>query len=81
MDRSDSAKFFTAIHAKMGDCEMPAGSRGFFTNVNTNGTSVRLQYRLQCANGSLDETLVYLSSDTGTRLAGYTANSPTLVMK
>jgi hypothetical protein len=81
LNRSDSAKFFTAIRKKMGDCKTPVGAISFFTNANTSGTSVQLRYRLECASGALDETLVYVVTGDGPRLVGYNANSPALVLR
>jgi hypothetical protein len=66
---------------KMGDCKTPVGAISFFTNANTSGTSVQLRYRLECASGALDETLVYVVTGDGPRLVGYNANSPALVLR
>jgi hypothetical protein len=42
---------------------------------------VQLRYRLACANGSLDETLVYAADAGGMRVVGYDFRSPTLILK
>ena len=81
LSRTDSAKFFAAIHGKMGACKTPAGALGYFTNTSTSGTRVQLRYRLECANGILQETMFYLITGEGPRLLGYDAKSPTLVIK
>jgi hypothetical protein len=81
VSRADSAKYFGAVHDKMGACKTPAGALSFFTNANTSGTTVRLRYRLECARGSLKETLVFAVAGDGSQLPGYNANSPVLVMK
>jgi hypothetical protein len=77
LTRPDSAKFFAAINAKMGACKMPAGALSHLTS----GTTVQLRYRLECAHGTLDETMLYVAATGGARLAGYDANSPTLVLR
>jgi hypothetical protein len=81
VSRADSARYFAAIHVKMGACKIPSGSPTYFTNTSTSGTRVQLRYRLQCANGALQETLLYAFTGDGPRLAGYDANSPTLILR
>jgi hypothetical protein len=81
VSRTDSAKYFGAVHDKMGTCKTPVAALGFFTNANTSGTTARIRYRLECASGSLEETLVFAVDGDGPRLLGYNANSPVLVMK
>jgi len=79
--RWEATGLLAAVHIKMGDCKPPAGSLGYFTNTNTSGTRVQLRYRLACANGALDETLVYAPDAGGLRLVGYDFRSPTLILK
>jgi len=81
LSRTDSAKFFAVIHTKMGDCKTPGGAMSYFTNTSTSGTRVQLRYRLECANGILQETMAYQFTDDRPRLTGYDARSPTLVIK
>jgi hypothetical protein len=81
VSRTDSARYFGALHDKMGECKTPAAEPNFFVNANPSGTTVRLRYRLQCASGSLEETLIFAVSGDGTQLLGYNASSPVLVMK
>lgn len=80
VSRSDSAKYFGAVHDKMGACKTPSAALSFFTNASTSGTTTRLRYRLQCASGSLEETLVFVAGDTP-RLVGYHANSEAFLTK
>ena len=70
-NRTDSAKFLAAVHDKMGACKMPSGALTYFTNATTSGTSVRLAYRMACANGTVGKTMVYLVTNDGPRLLGY----------
>jgi hypothetical protein len=77
LTRPDSAKFFAAINAKMGVCKMPAGAASYLTS----GRTVQLRYRLECAHGTLDETMLYVETGDAARLAGYDAKSPTMVIR
>jgi hypothetical protein len=81
VSQTDSAKYFGAVHDKMGACKIPAAAQSFLTNATTSGTTARLRYRLECASGSLEETLVYAVDGDRPLLLGYNANSPVLVMK
>jgi len=81
VSRTGSARYFTTIRDKMGVCKTPAGALTYFTNTNTSGTSVQLRYRLECASGALQETMLYVSTGDGPRLAGYNATSPARVLK
>ena len=81
LKRTDSAKYFAAIHDKMGACKMPTGALAYITNTSKSPTRVQLRYRLQCANGDLEETMLYEVTSDGPRLAGYDANSPSLVIR
>jgi hypothetical protein len=67
------------IRDKMGPCKTPAGALTYLTNASISGASVRLQYRLECASGAMEETLVYVVTGDGPRLVRYDANSPALV--
>lgn len=81
ISQADFARFLGAVHGKMGACKTPAAAAGFLTNATTSGTTVRLRYRLECASGTLDETLVFVSTGNGPQLLGYNANSPVLIIK
>ena len=62
-------------------CRTPAGALPYLTQTSTSGTRVQLRYRLQCANGAVQETMLYVVAGDGPRLAGYDANSPALVIE
>lgn len=81
LNKADSAKYFSAIHDKMGACQAPARAATYLTKTTTSGTYVQLRYRLQCANGALQETMLYVLAADGPRLAGYDATSPALILK
>ena len=81
VSRTDAAKFLGGVHEKMGACKTPGAALSFLTNANASGTRVRLRYRLECANGSLEETFVSAVAGDSPRLLGYDANSPVFVMK
>lgn len=76
LSRSDSDKFFGALRDKIGACETPAAALTSFTNANTSGTTVQLQYGLKCASGHLEETLSFVEARNGLLLLGYNASSP-----
>ncbi|MGO4881750.1 MAG: hypothetical protein ACLP59_13115 [Bryobacteraceae bacterium] len=78
-NRYDSARILASVRLKMGDCKTPAGALGAFTNMSTSGTTVRLNYKVACVNGNLDETLTYLNTDFGPRLLGYNFRSAALL--
>ena len=65
----------------MGACKTPAGALTYLTQTSTSGTRVQLRYHLQCANGALEEAMLYVVAGDGPRLAGYDADSPALVIK
>jgi hypothetical protein len=65
----------------MGNCQAPPAALSYFTNSNTSGTRVQLRYRLACATGALNETLVYAPDAGGPRLIGFDFRSPTLILK
>jgi hypothetical protein len=81
VSRTDSATYFGGVRDKMGACKTPETALNFLTKATTSGTTVRLRYRLECANGSLEETLVFAMAGDSPRLLGYSANSPVFVMK
>ncbi|MGD0361846.1 MAG: hypothetical protein ABSC93_13320 [Bryobacteraceae bacterium] len=81
LNQADADKFFSAIRDKMGVCKMPAEALTYFTNASTSGTRVQLRYRLQCANGALDETMLYAFDGGAPQLAGYNATSPALPIR
>lgn len=79
---SQSGRAGEILHGRTrqnGGCQMPAGALTVFPNASTSGTSVQLGYRLRCAQGALEETMVYVDAGDGLRLAGYVAASPALV--
>jgi hypothetical protein len=79
LNRYDSAKLLATVHIKMGECKTPSRALTFFTNASTSGTSVQLRYHLACANGALDEALVYVDTDFGPRLVRFDFRSPALL--
>ena len=74
LTRTASAAFFANISAKMGACKIPGVASSYLTHTGMSGIRVQLRYRLECANGILEETMLYVS----TGLAGYNATSPTV---
>ena len=81
VQRWNSARLLATVHIKMGNCQAPAGALSYFTTSNGSSTRVQLRYRLACAFGALDETLVYTPDAGGLRLVGYDFRSPTLILK
>jgi hypothetical protein len=69
-------KYLGAIHAKMGACKPPAKPVTYFANSNQSGTTVRLNYRIECSNGPLDEVIAFRVEDGIPRLLRYQASSP-----
>lgn len=78
--RANSARYFAGINGKMGACRA-AEAPTHFTHTGRSGSHVQLRYTLQCANGALRETMLYLITPSGPRLAGYDANSPALAIR
>ncbi len=72
------SEYLVAVHNKMGACAAPLKPVAAFATANTTGTTVRLQYRVKCANGALDETFTFEKSATMMALLGYQASSPFL---
>jgi hypothetical protein len=54
MDPDTARRFFARIRRKMGSCSYE-GPLSWRTNTGTNGTSVVLNYRARCTNGSMRE--------------------------
>jgi|HubBroStandDraft_1064217.scaffolds.fasta_scaffold35737_3 hypothetical protein len=81
LNRLASAKYFAAIRDKIAACKPPDEAPAYVTNTTAAGTRVQLRYRLACANGVLEETMLYVISGDRPRLAGYIATSPALAMK
>ncbi len=73
--RADSIKYFAAIHDKIGACRQPAWPLTSFANATPNGTTVRLEYRLECGSGVLEEAFVFAVSAEGARLLFHHASS------
>lgn len=71
-------RYLRGIHDKMGSCKAPAKPITYSSNANTSGTRVRLQYRVECSNGSLDEIFTFAKNGTVMALLGYRASSPFL---
>jgi hypothetical protein len=67
-------KRLATIRSKMGECR-PSQPRTSFVNANTTATSVRQQYVTSCANGTLQETFLYLIANNEAQLARYDASS------
>jgi hypothetical protein len=57
-------QYLGGIHDKMGPCGAPLKPITAFANANTSGTTVRLQYRVKCANGALDEAFTFAKNGT-----------------
>lgn len=72
------SQYLDGIHDKIGSCAAPLRPITYFANANTSGTTVRLQYRIQCANGALDEAFTFEKNGTMMALLGYQASSPFL---
>jgi hypothetical protein len=70
--------YLDGIHDKMGSCAAPSKPITYVANANTSGTTVRLQYRIKCANGALDEAFTFEKNDTMMALLGYQASNPFL---
>jgi hypothetical protein len=69
-------QYLRAIHAKMGACKPPTKPVTYFANSNQSGTTIRLQYRIQCSNGPLDEVITFGVEDGVSKLSQYQASSP-----
>lgn len=72
------SQYLGGIHDKMGSCSAPLKPTTYFANANTSGTTVRLQYRVECSNGALDEVFTFAKNGTIMALLGYQASSPFL---
>lgn len=81
INRTDSAKYFGGVHDKIGACKTPAGALSSSANANISGTTVRLRYKLECASGSMEETLVFVIVRDGPQLLGHNASSAVFVLK
>ncbi len=69
-------EYLGGIHKKTGACQPPGKPSSFFANSNTNGTTIRIQLRLFCSSGPLDEDIVFLIEQNVARLLSYNASSP-----
>ena len=65
-----------AVHDKMGACAAPLKPVTYFADTNTSGTTVRLQYRIKCSNGALDEAFSFAKNSTKMELLSYQASNP-----
>lgn len=70
------SQYLDNIHDKMGSCAASLKPVTYFANANTSGTTVRLQYRIKCSNGALDETFTFEKNGTMMALLGYQASNP-----
>jgi len=75
---SPFSRYLGGIHDKMGPCGAPSKPITYSSNANTSGTTVRLQYRIECSNGPLDEVFTFAKNGTVMALLGYRASSPFL---
>ncbi len=69
-------RYLGGIHAKAGACQPPGKPDSYFANANTEGTTVNVRLRVSCANGPLDENLVFLVDQNVPKLLEYDASSP-----
>jgi hypothetical protein len=72
------SQYLDGIHDKMGSCSVPLKPITYFANANTSGTTVRLQYRVKCSKGALDEAFTFAKNGTMMALLDYQASSPFL---
>ena len=70
------SQYLDRVHDKMGSCTAPLKPITYFASANTSGTAVRLQYRIKCANGALDEAFTFAKNGTVMALLGYQASNP-----
>jgi hypothetical protein len=68
--------YFREIHDKVGSCLPPVKATRYFANTTQSGTTVLLQYSLECSNGRLDETMTFSAGDGVPKLLHYEASSP-----
>ena len=78
--QSDSTELFAAVHRKLGKV-LSAHQRTFAVNTTLTGTSVRLQYDTEFAEGKATEAFVFTLSGDKATLFSYNINSPTLITK
>jgi hypothetical protein len=69
-------EYLGAIHAKMGACKPPTKPTSYFANSNQFGTTLRLNSRIECSNGPLDEVITFRVEEGLPRLLRYQASSP-----
>lgn len=81
VERSALGDYLRTIHEKMGSCQDRAKVTGEFANANMSATTVRLQYRVNCSNGPLDETFTFTVNGAAVELLSYGATSPFLLTK
>lgn len=80
VNESDFTTFMKAINRKLGKVKNKK-QVGFYVNVNTAGTYVRLGYNAEFDEGAAAEEFVWRMKDSRAFLVRYDINSPTLVMK
>lgn len=78
--QSDSTELFAAVHRKLGKV-LSAHQRAFAVNSTLTGTTVRLQYDTEFAEGKASEAFVFTLSGDKAVLVSYNINSPTLITK
>jgi len=71
-------KFLSAVHRKLGNAG-EAKLAGYFVNYNTGGVFTTVKFATSYANGSADETFVWVKSGDSLKLYGYHINSMALV--
>jgi len=74
--RDAAQRYLKAVHDQAGACAVPARPVSSFMNSNTSGTTVRLQYYLQCSKGPLNEVITFTVEDGAPRLSNYQASVP-----
>ena len=76
----DAQAYFAAIHKKLGNVKA-AHETGYFVNTTLSGTTARVQYDSEFAEGKAAESFVFSVRGEQATLVGYNINSPTLITK
>jgi hypothetical protein len=72
------ARFLQVVHHKLGEVR-ESNQTGFFFNINTEGTWIKLNYRTEFRNGMADEQFIWKVSGDQALLYRYDINSTELV--
>jgi len=76
---ADLTEFLAAVHRKLGKLQR-SDEQGVYINYNTSGSTIRLGYRSEFANGSATEQFVWQAGDPSS-LISYRIDSRALVTK